>query len=798
VRALIISLVAVAGCVASDSVECGNGLICPQGTTCTQLTIPAEMICATSKQLEPCAGAADGDACVIEGIVEARCYDGVCQDGGCGNNRIEDVEVCDDGNKASGDGCSADCKSTEQCGNLRIDDKVFETCDDGNHVDHDGCSSTCQAEQLRWRRRALHPPARTHAAMAYDPVRDRVVMFSGDEFISAVKYSDTWEWDGVSWVEVDGPAPAARIESAMAFDGTGVLLYGGDVFTDTWRFDGASWTQLAVTGPTAHRDHSMAYDSRRKRIVLFGGATAAGGTLDETWEWDGTAWSKIATATKPPGRWKPMLAYDPVHGVIVLAGGENQDGGGAGTCDPQCGDTWTYDGVDWTNVTPSSGLVPKTSYYEMAFDTGSQRVVAFGGAATDPVLAWNGASWTDVTPALSPSHTIDETAVATRSSILMFGTGSNELWIFEAGAWRQATTAGSFQIQPFANDLARNTLVDLDAASNTWTLSSAGGWRKVATGGPPVRYLTSTTYDPLTRTVLKFGGVSAGGVVDDATWTWDGTAWTLRTPGLSPTARQGAAIAFDGVHLTLFGGTASPGFPVTPLGDTWHWDGMTWALASPATSPPAMTGACAGYDPVRDEMVLFGSGGTWTYDGVTWTKKTPPNAPAVRANVPLVWNASRQRLVLGGGEGSIDIWEWDGSSWEQFPISGAPPARLSAGYAASLDGQGIVFYGGIGGMTFYEELWELRWNGPGADERCDGSDVDADGLVSCADGDCWQSCSPACPPGTSCPAGGPTCGDAICDPVFETCQTCAMDCDCGTRCGDFLCGAGEVCPGDCP
>lgn len=47
-------------------------------------------------------------------------------------------EACDDGNTASGDGCSATCTSDETCGNNVRDPD--ESCDDGNAIAGDGCS----------------------------------------------------------------------------------------------------------------------------------------------------------------------------------------------------------------------------------------------------------------------------------------------------------------------------------------------------------------------------------------------------------------------------------------------------------------------------------------------------------------------------------------------------------------------------------------------------------------------------------------------------------------------------------
>ncbi|MCG8425063.1 MAG: hypothetical protein MJE77_44850 [Proteobacteria bacterium] len=54
--------------------------------------------------------------------------------------------MCDDGNNIPGDGCSADCKSDETCGNRVADFPAGETCDDGNNLDGAGCRADCTNE----------------------------------------------------------------------------------------------------------------------------------------------------------------------------------------------------------------------------------------------------------------------------------------------------------------------------------------------------------------------------------------------------------------------------------------------------------------------------------------------------------------------------------------------------------------------------------------------------------------------------------------------------------------------------
>ncbi|WP_045118909.1 DUF4215 domain-containing protein [Haliangium ochraceum] len=110
----------------------------------------------------------DDDACV-DGCITAVCGDGHvrlgeerCDDGeensdepgaycntlcqlafDCGNGVVDSLEECDDGNRRSGDGCSAQCRN-EICGNEVVDFLAGEVCDDGNNDSGDGCSADCR------------------------------------------------------------------------------------------------------------------------------------------------------------------------------------------------------------------------------------------------------------------------------------------------------------------------------------------------------------------------------------------------------------------------------------------------------------------------------------------------------------------------------------------------------------------------------------------------------------------------------------------------------------------------------
>jgi cysteine-rich repeat protein len=65
--------------------------------------------------------------------------------GPCGDGVVNSPELCDDGNTVGGDGCSANCMSTEKCGNHFTD--FGEMCDDGNTVSGDGCDEWCHSDE---------------------------------------------------------------------------------------------------------------------------------------------------------------------------------------------------------------------------------------------------------------------------------------------------------------------------------------------------------------------------------------------------------------------------------------------------------------------------------------------------------------------------------------------------------------------------------------------------------------------------------------------------------------------------
>ncbi len=172
------------------------------------------------------------------------------------------------------------------------------------------------------------------------------VIFGGSTLESGLGVqSDTWRWDGSAWTQVFTPvAPSPRYGAAMSYDHLRqrVVLFGGfiennSVSGETWEFDGATWTYVGA-GPAPRGYASMAFDSARGRTVLFGGHTGGVSPIryNDTWEWDGTWWQQASPAAMPAERLAAAMGYDAAAQHMVLFGGL-----GAGLPD----DLWTFDGA---------------------------------------------------------------------------------------------------------------------------------------------------------------------------------------------------------------------------------------------------------------------------------------------------------------------------------------------------------------------------------------------------------------------------------------------------------------------
>jgi len=328
--------------------------------------------------------------------------------------------------------------------------------------------------------------ARGYHAMAYDTANGQTVLFGG--------------WDGV------GPIADMRLLS------------------------GLTWTSVAPDpSPSARYAHAMAYDSLRGKVMLFGGFNSA--YLNDTWLWDGAAgtWTQMSPAHAPPERAYPQLVYDSQRDRMVLFGGHS---GGI-----LLGDTWEWDGTDWTQV---AGDGPSPRYAPaMAYDSTRHKTVLFGGSGdvleTD-TWEWDGASWTQ-SPATGPDARYASVMAydSARAVAVLHGGGPTDTWEYDGNAWR-----------------------------------------RVSTGGPPTRTFSAMVYDSGRAACVLVGGEAGGNVMRDDVWTWsgpgdDGPVWITGQPA------SAALCLGDPINLSV----TAVGHE--PLAYQWRLDGVDIAGATDAT-----------------------------------------------------------------------------------------------------------------------------------------------------------------------------------------------------------------------
>lgn len=264
----------------------------------------------------------------------------------------------------------------------------------------------------------IGPKPRQGHDMVYDPDRDRVILFGG--FVKGMpagkeRATDTWEWDGENWIQMEDIGPPGRTQFGMAYDSSRkrVVVYGGignanQYLTDTWEWDGTLWTQVANSGPSNLGGHAMTYDKRNGYCLLYGGPT---------WTWDGNDWTQrneIGFAHV-----QAVLAYDDVrdYPILVSALFNNEP---AGT-------TWRWDSANWRQM---SDMGPAYNPAQARLASDGKRLVLYKSSTLE-TWQWDGTHWIqrqDIGP--SPRMGTAMVGDTTRQRSILFGgleTGASEV-----------------------------------------------------------------------------------------------------------------------------------------------------------------------------------------------------------------------------------------------------------------------------------------------------------------------------------------------------------------------------------
>ncbi len=268
------------------------------------------------------------------------------------------------------------------------------------------------------------------------------------------------------------------------------------------------------------------------------------------------------------------------------------------------------------------------------------------------------------------------------------------------------------------------------AAERAAADSACADWRRrTSATSPAPRFGHAMAYDSARGVTVLFGGHSTYNVYDD-TWEWNGTDWTERFSALGnrPPARFEHAMVYDSIRgvTVLFGGQGGS----TLLGDTWEWNGTTWAQRSPLSSPSYRRNHAMAYDGARGVTVLFGGepvslfpqGKPWEWDGESWTPRTPTTVPPGRIDHAMAYDSDRGVTILFGGlvySASGDTWEWNGTTWTQPIPAAGPPARVYPAMAYDSGRHVTTLFGGYHDPTYLRDTWE--WDGTTWSQHSPGS-----------------------------------------------------------------------------
>ena len=517
--------------------------------------------------------------------------------------------------------------------------------------------------------------------VAYDASTSQLVLVLAD---------GTYTWSGSSWTRAASDSPVSIASASgdagigpgasLAFDPATAQLIeiqgepgNSPVPTQTWNWDGSGWSELnPATSPPERLFGALAYDTAAPELVLFGGS-GSNGLLSDTWTWDGINWTQQILATSPSPRQSAGFQYDHGSGQMLLFGGYGPVSGQGGV--QGLDDTWTWDGSQWSPSTPATtpslgASIGAGTVSFLAWDAATSQMILFWtdetttSASVQNTWAWNGSDWADATPGpSSPDGGVQSSAAWDAETNQLIDVADGATYSWSGTSWDQLSAAGPPVYGSLAYDAFASQLLWVQQAPSgsgpcaTWEWNGSQ-WSQLtpATEAPTVQGAASLAYDSSSSQLVYVGDVAIGATQTEETWTWDGANWTEQAPAASPPPSMDSSVAYDPATqgLLLYGGfSVSSGLPQT---DTWIWNGATWSLLSPTTSPPRLADAGLAFDPDLGQLVLFGgdSGATdtWTWNGTTWSQLTTAQAPADRALPGLIWDpATSQMLMVGGSYG---------------------------------------------------------------------------------------------------------------------------------------------------
>ena len=389
-------------------------------------------------------------------------------------------------------------------------------------VADDIVDKTWEWNGTNWSEATLNNPLRaTGQAIAYDALRDTIVTFGGNNAFSTTPRAFTFLLKDDYRSASDIARPSPRSLAAFTTDPVNrtAWLYGGLELEDAtgsqgyldefdpsvafiriWGYQNGSWFSLALEkAPSQCIGPMAAFDSNRSKLVV----TCQGSDI---FEFDGKTWTEFTPKNHPPARRFAGMVYDENIKKIVVFGGWDDSN--------YRQDTWTWDGVDWTEV--KKNRPPHRSLMAMWYDPLLKRTVFYGGLGRKNIeeritrysdmYSFDGNGWTKMNVTTTPGerfgsqYTIDPRT----GKLILFGGLRSEI----------TDPKNNIRRQFYDNDTWQ-----WDGAASSWT-------RINTPNAPTARENGMLAFDPARNEIVLFGGY-AGFYFSD-TWTFNGVTWTPR------------------------------------------------------------------------------------------------------------------------------------------------------------------------------------------------------------------------------------------------------------------------------
>ena len=265
----------------------------------------------------------------------------------------------------------------------------------------------------------------------------------------------------------------------------------------------------------------------------------------------------------------------------------------------------------------------------------------------------------------------------------------------------------------------------------TTSLGATPAWSQLAVTGTPTGG-GAAVYDPVRDQILLCRGAELWALPLAANSAWS----QIALAGTAPSARSGHTAIYDPVRdrVLVFGGKSSTtNFPDDVLVYSAGNRAPVSILETSGPRPPGRVGHTAIYDPVHDQMVVFGGGlppsnarlgGTRVNDvwalslsgTPTWTRLAPAGTPpSPRTGHTAIYDPVRRRMVVFGGHTEIYLNEtWvlsldDNPAWAQLQPEGIAPALAIHSAIYDPDRDRMVVFGGDSNVGPYTRVHTLSF-----------------------------------------------------------------------------------------